>query len=221
MDRVRLRALDSLEPGLRRFRGDDRLSSRLPTIEGHVRRLPRIVLGHSIRGRVGRYFFLAGLMPFVALSLMVVASGRADFRAAAEANLSGQAEIQAAAVAGVIEQAREAVTVLANNPAIRDASHSPWEIRDQLEAFSLLEEVTLLNPDGTIIHATSYGYAGRWDANAAFNGALEGRDVMTPPLFYPDPQRLVIEFGVPHPRRRRHDRRDRGQHEHGSRLACP
>jgi diguanylate cyclase (GGDEF)-like protein len=139
----------------------------------------------------------AGLAPTLALSIPVLTSQRAELEDAARQNLASQAQLQAAAVANILDQAAESITVLAANPALRDAQASLDEILAQLEAFDSFEEVTLLHPKGVVIESTSYGFAGRWDANAAFRGAREGRLVMTPPLYYPDPERLVVEFAAP------------------------
>ncbi|MFV2064285.1 MAG: diguanylate cyclase domain-containing protein, partial [Chloroflexota bacterium] len=163
----------------------------------YQRTVRRIVLGPTIRGRFGRSLILAGLAPVVMLFLYVATSQRADLAAVANANLASQARLQAAAVATIIDQAAESVMALAANPALRDADAPSTELRDQLEAYSLFEEVTLLDPRGAVIEATSYGYAGRWDTNAAFRGALQGQEVMTPPLLYPNPERFVVEFAGP------------------------
>jgi diguanylate cyclase (GGDEF)-like protein len=159
--------------------------------------LRRLVLGQSIRGRGGRALILAGLAPILAMSFYVATSQRADLAAVANENLATQARLQAAAVQAVLDQAEEAVAVLAANPTLRGGPEDEGAIAEQLEAFKLFEEVTLLHPMGVVIEATSYGFAGRWDANAAFRGALEGRSVMSPPVFYSQPERLVVEFAAP------------------------
>ena len=166
----------------------------MPTLQGPG----RLAFGSSIRGRFGRALVVAGLTPLVALSVVFVSSQRDDLEMSANDSLAGQARLQAAAVASVLRQAEESITVLAANPALVHHDDVPEaELRMQLEAYGLFDEVTFLDMRGVVIESTSYRFVGRWDANAAFRGAREGRHVMTPPLYYPDPERLVVEHAAP------------------------
>ena len=160
--------------------------------------LRRTVLGSSIRGRFWRALVIVGLVPAVAISGYSAMSHQADLTSEARKLLSTEARLQAVVVEKILEQARASVAVLAENPALRGGSDGdPLSVKMQLDAYKLFEEVTLLHPMGAVLGTTNYGFSGRWDANAAFHQALEGATVMTPPLFYPYPDRLVVEFAAP------------------------
>jgi diguanylate cyclase (GGDEF)-like protein len=140
---------------------------------------------------------LTALTPLLALALVFVTSARTDLEGVARENLANQARLQATAVDNVLKNAREAVGVLAANPILRDQDADPEQIRQQLDAYGQFDEIVLLHPAGVVIEATSYRFSGRWDANAAFRGAMAGQQVMTPPVFYADPDRLVVHHAAP------------------------
>ena len=156
-----------------------------------------LVLGRTIRGRFGRAVMIAGLAPILTTVLLGTTTLRADLALVADDDLASQAQLQSAAVSHVLDRAAEDVLVLAANPVVRDRTGETTHVLEQLGAYESFEEVTLLHPSGAILAATSYGLSGRWEANAAFRGALTGTPFMTPPLFYPDPKRLVVEFSAP------------------------
>jgi diguanylate cyclase (GGDEF)-like protein len=136
-------------------------------------------------------------VPLLVLSVLFVSAQQDDLEAVAQASLSSQAQLQAAAVNRVVDQAAEEIAVLAANPAFQDPNATGAQVRQQLEAFSLFDDVTLLDPRGVVIETTSYGFSGRWDAAASFRRALEGEAYMSPPIFYPEPERLVMEHSAP------------------------
>ena len=160
-------------------------------------RVCSLILGSSIRGRFWRALVIVGLVPAMLVSGHLAMAQQESLIAEARRLLSTEARLQAAIVSKILEQARESMAVLAENPALHKYADDPVGTNMQLEAYRLFEEVTLLHPKGAVLATTNYGFAGRWDANASFRRALEGRTVMSPPLFYPYPDRLVIEFAAP------------------------
>ena len=161
------------------------------------RGLAELIIGRTLGGRAGRYVLIAGLVPLLALSVYLVQSQRSDLASAADANLASHAVLQAQTVNQLLEQANENVGVIAANPMLSSAGVPREVVLEQLEAFTLFEDVTLLDLEGRVVESTSYDFVGRWDANPAFIAARNGIHSITEARFLPERSVLVVEFGAP------------------------
>ena len=160
-----------------------------------------LLLGSTVRGRIGRVILLAALVPLLGMALYVVTSLTHALGTSANDNLENHARLQAAAVANVLGQAATNVELLASNPILRSPTASEEEQLQQLEQaerfFHVFEDITLVDPMGRVIASTSYVYYGSWSANAVFRQALAGEPSMSEARIVPSPDRLVVEFAAP------------------------
>jgi diguanylate cyclase (GGDEF)-like protein len=159
--------------------------------------LRRIVLGSSIRGRVARTVMVVVIAPILLGASILSTTQRVELAAIAEGNLQNHATHQADAVSALLDRAHEAIAVLAENPVLHDPDSSTADLREQLLAYGLFDDLTLVDANGDAITSTTSGYTGRWDAKAAFRSALAGKEAMPAPLYDWSQGRPVVRFFAP------------------------
>lgn len=166
-----------------------------------LRRSLRLILGRSLRGRVGRFFLFVGLVPLLALGLYTAVSQERIVSKTAEENLANYARLEAASVEYILRDAAENVAVIAANPALTAPTATALEKAKQLtqaqEFFDVFDDVTLVDTSGNVVHSTSFNYYGAWNDKAWFQEALTGVSAISEPHFVLSPPKLVVVFTAP------------------------
>lgn len=164
-------------------------------------RVRAFLLGRSIRGRVGRFLLLVGLLPLLGMATYIVVSQRAVLSQTAKDNLANHALLEAASVERILRNAAGDVEVLASNPVLQSPTASLEEKSEQLrqaqDFFDVFEDITLIDPQGRVLDSTSYSYYGSWSEKAWFQAALAGNAAVSEAHLIPSPNRLVVVFTAP------------------------
>ena len=166
-----------------------------------VSRVKSFVIGRSIRGRVGRFFLLVGLVPLLVMAGYLVFLQSGVFSETTNDNLANYARVEAASVEHVLGTAASDLMVVASNPVLRSPTASREEkakqLREAQDFFNVFEDITLIDTTGSVIDSTTYSYYGTWTDKDFFKDALAGRPAASDPHLIPSPARLVVVFTAP------------------------
>ncbi|MBU1086534.1 MAG: response regulator [Candidatus Omnitrophica bacterium] len=151
--------------------------------------------------KISSSFLIVALIPFLALSLLIYFGVKQNIRQIVEKKQIELITEIGRNVERTVFTAFTQTKALANNPIIISNNSSIKEKLFEMEKiqsfYGLFEDITLLDPEGTILASTSYDFRGIWKLKEWFKEALSGHSSVSPVHAVLAPFRLVVVFCVP------------------------
>lgn len=136
---------------------------------------------------------------FALTSFFIFQNTRSAILDSSQQTLKATADSSIATIESHIQHGLEDIDVLSHNPLFKEEINENTSIILSLYADydSTLEDITLLNLDGTVIESTSYSYRGEWITKPCFLNALNGDLGVSDAHILTNPFKVVVEYCAP------------------------
>jgi len=155
----------------------------------------------SIKSRILIYFLTITCITIALISLLAVWQAGRALRDMTLQNFEKIAEELYFNINKIIVAGFQDIEVIVNNPVIVSDQTGPDEKRKELlrlkKILKSYEDITLINPGGTVITSTDYNFRGDWKYEKHFKEACGGVFSMSNTHFIPNPVKLIISFTGP------------------------
>ena len=136
---------------------------------------------------------------FALTSFFIFQNTRSAILDASQQTLKATADSSIATIESHINHGLEDIDILSHNPLFKGEITEDTTIILSLysDYDSTLEDITLLNLDGTVIESTSYSYRGEWITKPCFLDALGGNLGVSDAHILTNPFKVVVEYCAP------------------------